>query len=175
MKIVKQSFEILSDFNRVKALKLIEQSARTCYKSECNITEDSASAFVRKIAQVKKHESCIEHYSVTVKFICETSSYYPDDFNPTYSYEVWQDAMHQCELSYFALLKLNYSSQIARSVLPNALKTEIVITANLREWKHIFLLRTSKQAHPQMRELMIPVFEHFKNTLPEIFDDIHID
>lgn len=82
--------------------------------------------------------------------------------------------MHQCELSYFQLIKLGISPQIARSVLPNALKTEIVITANLREWKHIFKMRTAQAAHPQMRELMIPLFNVFKNTLPEIYDDIVI-
>lgn len=214
MKIVKQSFEILSEFDRTKALKTIELAARTCYKSECNITEDSASDFVRKIAQVRKHESCIEHYSVTVKFICDRGishelvrhrlasfsqestrycNYSKDKFNNEItiicpeeifkekdsnndlnSFDTWFDAMHQCELSYINLLKLNISPQIARSVLPNALKTEIVITANLREWKHIFKMRTAKAAHPQMRELMIPLFNVFKNTLPEIYDDIVI-
>ena len=55
-------------------------------------------------------------------------------------------------------------------MLPNSLKTEIVITANLREWRHIFFLRCSKQAHPQMREIMIPLAKHLQQQLPIVFD-----
>ena len=57
------------------------------------------------------------------------------------------------------------------SVLPNSLKTEIVISANLREWKHIFTLRTSKAAHPQMREIMIPLRKRCRELIPVIFDE----
>jgi thymidylate synthase (FAD) len=85
---------------------------------------------------------------------------------------IWYRDMLEDERSYKDLLSGGWSPQQARSVLPNSLKTEIVMTANLREWIHVFKLRTSKAAHPQMRELMIPLLEEVKTLVPVIFDDI---
>ena len=62
----------------------------------------------------------------------------------------------------------------ARSVLPNSLKTEIIATYNLRQWRHVFEMRCQKAAHPQMREIMIPLLKEFKKKLPIIFDDFII-
>lgn len=85
---------------------------------------------------------------------------------------LWAWSMAQAEKHYLHLLQLDWSPQQARSVLPNSLKTEIVTTANLREWRHIFKLRTSKKAHPQMRELMVPLLIGFRGAVPVIFDGI---
>jgi thymidylate synthase (FAD) len=83
----------------------------------------------------------------------------------------WLLAMAKAELSYRELRNhQNWSPQQARSVLPNSLKTEIVVTANFREWLHIFQLRTAPAAHPQMREIMIPVCEEFQRRFPIVFD-----
>jgi thymidylate synthase (FAD) len=87
----------------------------------------------------------------------------------------WINAMNYAEKSYFSLLNLGWNPQQARSVLPNSLKTEIVVTANLREWRTIFKQRTSSAAHPQMRELMIPLLKEIKNKIPVIFDDINYE
>ena len=84
----------------------------------------------------------------------------------------WFRFMQNAEAVYIHLLADGWSPQQARSVLPNSLKTEIIMTANLREWMHVFKLRTSKAAHPQMRELMIPLLEEMKTLVPVIFDDI---
>ena len=84
----------------------------------------------------------------------------------------WMFSLYDAEGSYIDLLAQGWSPQQARSVLPNSLKTEIVVTANFREWKHIFKLRTSKAAHPQMREIMIPLLEECKKLIPVIFDNI---
>lgn len=84
----------------------------------------------------------------------------------------WLKTMYEAEISYKVLLQDGWSPQQARSVLPNSLKTEIVITANIREWRHILTLRTSKAAHPQMREIMDMVLEHLKGYLPVFFEDI---
>ena len=84
----------------------------------------------------------------------------------------WLDAMKYAEDHYNKLRDMGASPQEARSVLPNSLKTEIVVTADLREWRHIFNLRTSKKAHPQMREIMIPLLAEFKQRIPVVFDDI---
>lgn len=86
----------------------------------------------------------------------------------------WFIAMHDAENAYVALLGENWSPQQARSVLPNSLKTEIVMTANFREWRHVFSLRCSKAAHPQMRELMIPLLIECQGLIPVIFDDIEV-
>ena len=84
-------------------------------------------------------------------------------------------SMMSKRLCLHSLCLLNYHSwtpQQARAVLPNSLKTEIVVTANFREWRHIFKLRTAPAAHPQMRELMIPLLSECKRLIPVIFDDI---
>lgn len=90
------------------------------------------------------------------------------------AYNVWYEASEHAEKSYMKLLDIGYPAQIARGILPLDLKTEIVVTANLREWIHILKLRTSKGAHPQMRELMIPLLNEFKEKIPIIFDNILI-
>jgi len=74
--------------------------------------------------------------------------------------------------AYNKLIMSGATPQEARSVLPNSLKTEIVVTANLREWRHILKLRTAKTAHPQMRELMIPLLQDLRRLIPIVFDDI---
>lgn len=76
------------------------------------------------------------------------------------------------EECYLALVDVGVPAEIARGVLPQSLKAEIVVGANLREWRHIFKLRTSKRAHPQMREVMVPLLAEFKQRAPIIFDDI---
>ncbi len=87
-------------------------------------------------------------------------------------YLIWQDTIEHAEKAYNKLIGLGASPQEARSILPNSLKTEIVITMNLREWKHFFKLRTSKAAHPQMQEIAIPLLKEFQKLIPVIFNDI---
>jgi thymidylate synthase (FAD) len=83
----------------------------------------------------------------------------------------WQKTVEQSECVYLNMLDDGATPQMARSVLPNSLKTEIGVTANFREWRHIFKLRAiSKAAHPQMREIMVPLYEHCQKMLPEVFD-----
>ena len=71
------------------------------------------------------------------------------------------------------MLEIGLTPQEARSVLPNSLKTEIVMTANIREWRSFFKLRVDKAAHPQMRELTIPLLKEMKEIIPVVFDDIY--
>lgn len=89
-------------------------------------------------------------------------------------YELWEIAMSTAETCYLQLLKSGATPQEARSVLPNSTKTEIVITANYREWRNFFKLRTAPAAHPQMREVTVPLLRELKEKLPIIFDDITI-
>lgn len=90
-------------------------------------------------------------------------------------YEIWKNQMQVIENAYLKLIQLGATPEQARSILPNSLKTEIVVTMNLREWRHFFKLRTSKRAHPQMREISIPLLRKMQDLLPPIFDDIQID
>jgi thymidylate synthase (FAD) len=85
---------------------------------------------------------------------------------------LWAKTLMEAELSYLALLHIGWKPEQARSVLPNSLKTEIVMTANFREWRHFFKLRTAPATHPQMREITIPLLLEFQKRIPIIFDDI---
>ena len=84
----------------------------------------------------------------------------------------WCLAMEDAEKHYMKMIELGATPQIARSVLPNSTKTEITITANYREWRNFFKLRVPNSAHPQMREVTIPLLKELKRRLPIIFDDI---
>ena len=87
----------------------------------------------------------------------------------------WYLAMNEAEGHYLKMIELGATPQIARSVLPSSTKTDIVVTANYREWRNVFNLRTPISAHPQMRQIMIPLLEDLQNRLPIIFDDIKIE
>ena len=205
VKIIKPSYEILTPINGDEILKLIELAGRTCYKSNDLITPDSARGFVERIAK-RGHESVIEHYNITVRFVCNRGfthelvrhrlaafsqestrycNYTKDKFGNeitvikpaelnegTEEYSIWKQAMENAEKSYMAMISAGSKPENARGVLPIDIKTEIVITANLREWKHIFTLRTSPAAHPSMRELMIPLAKEFQQKIPVIFDHV---
>jgi len=90
----------------------------------------------------------------------------------TPAWDAWRDACQRAEDEYFRLLSLGRSPQEARAVLPNSLRTELVMTANLREWRHFFRLRTSRSSHPQMRELAVPLLGRFREAIPVVFDDL---
>lgn len=91
------------------------------------------------------------------------------------SWNIWKESMKQAEDAYFKMLDFGLSPQQARAVLPNSLKTEVVMTANLREWRHFFKLRalgTTGKPHPQMLEVAVPLLEDMKNLIPVVFDDL---
>lgn len=87
-------------------------------------------------------------------------------------YFIWERNMECCEKAYFDLLDCGCSPQQARCVLPNSLKTEIIMTANIREWRHFLELRCSKAAHPQMIEVACKVLTELRLNIPDLFDDI---
>lgn len=86
--------------------------------------------------------------------------------------EIWEKQLLEVEKGYMELLKLGASPQEARSILPNSLKTEIIVSMNIREWRHFFKLRTSERAHPQMREIATMILNEFKNKYNVLFKDI---
>lgn len=87
-------------------------------------------------------------------------------------FEIWKKAMQSAEDAYLALMDLGATAQEARSVLPNSLKTELVMTMDLREWRHFFRLRTAPAAHPQMREIAVPLLAAFRELVPVVFDGL---
>ena len=84
----------------------------------------------------------------------------------------WLAAMEDAERHYIKMIELGATAQIARGVLPTSVKTEIVVTMNLREWRHFFKLRAHISAHPQMRELALPLLKEFQSLIPCVFDDL---
>ena len=90
------------------------------------------------------------------------------------AYCSWYNSMDFAECAYFDMLDDGCTPQEARSVLPNSVKTEVVMTANLREWRHFLKLRTAKAAHPQMRELTVPLLHELQEQIPVVFDDIQV-
>lgn len=90
--------------------------------------------------------------------------------------DLWTDAMLQAELDYRFLINQGCPPQIARSILPNSLKTEVIMTANLREWRHFFKLRCSKAAHPQMQQVANMLLnEVMESGIHILFKDIWLD
>ena len=87
-------------------------------------------------------------------------------------YKLWEAACLHAQQAYFALLENGATPEQARAVLPNSLKTEIIVTMNMRAWRHFFALRTSKEAHPQIREIARPLLAELQERLPEVFGDI---
>jgi thymidylate synthase (FAD) len=85
---------------------------------------------------------------------------------------LWMESMLDAENNYNKLLDMDFKPEQARSLLPNSLKTEIVVTSNIRDWRHIFSLRCDNASHPQMREIMRPLYYELCNKCPVLFDDI---
>jgi thymidylate synthase (FAD) len=90
-----------------------------------------------------------------------------------------QDPVHvfiaaciKAEMAYLDLLALDWRPEQAREILPNSLKTEIVVKGNIRQFRHMFQLRISKKAHPQIRHLMLPLLAELQSRVPMVFDDI---
>lgn len=97
----------------------------------------------------------------------------PSTFAKTDStYHIWKRSCEHAEVAYFDLLNEGCTPQEARSVLPNSLKTEVVMTANIREWRHFLKLRCSPAAHPQMREVALILLDKVHALIPVCFDDI---
>ena len=93
----------------------------------------------------------------------------------TTDYRNWANSCLFAESAYLSMLNAGCTPQEARSVLPNSLKTEVVMTANLREWRHFLKLRCSRAAHPQMREVAMILLGMLHRAIPVVFDDLWED
>jgi thymidylate synthase (FAD) len=203
IEIIKPSHKIETGIDGRAILKRLEMYGRLSHKSEDKIKDNSAEDFIKKILGWG-HESILEHESLTVRFICDRgvthelvrhrlaaytqeSTRYCDYsgkiqfIEPIFfekdseKYNSWLKGVKEAAENYNDLRQKGALPEEARSLLPNSLKTEIVMTANLREWRHVFLMRTAPAAHPQIREIMIPLLLELQKLIPVIFADFVIN
>jgi thymidylate synthase (FAD) len=198
-KIVKPYARIVGNLDGASLLKSIEAAARISHRSEDGTTDESYLRFIKAVVMDKGDWSIVEHVHVSVDFLVDRGithelvrhrlfSYtqestrfvnYEKKMPPSFIYPKeglpsinWSLAIEQAEESYRVLLAEGWRPQEARSVLPNALASLIRMTGNLRSWRWFFQMRTTKEAHPQMREVTIPLLAEFQKTIPMLFDDI---
>lgn len=200
MKVIKPSVTILTEATQDDLLKSIEVAARTCYKSEDKIEEGSAERMVKALIN-RNHGAMLEHASIAVRVICDRGishelvrhrlAAYAQESSRYCSYEngivvimpcylergtstfnTWREACIAAEGAYRKMIIEGCKPEEARAVLPTSVKTEVVVTANVREWRHVIALRGSRAAHPQMRQLMRLVREKFVERYPVLFGDL---
>lgn len=97
---------------------------------------------------------------------------YPDGGEPEDIDEDWREAVEFMELKYQKLIAKGWKPQKARSILPNALASRIIITGNLRNWRYAALMRSTQETHPQFRQVMLPLLAEFQEKIPILFEDI---
>lgn len=198
MKII-EPYVVVEKFNPAHIMRSLERYGRVCYKSEGRITSVSAAPFLKGLIE-RGHESVLEHEKITATFVVDRgvsheivrhriASYSQEStrycnyggegiaviepfFFKDETYDAWLTAMINAEVAYQQLIALGRTPQEARAVLPNSLKTEIVVTYNIREWRHFFRLRAQKNAHPQIQQVAIPLLLCFQEWLPALFGDI---
>ena len=201
MKIINPEVKLLLCEDPIKLLKKIERCGRLCYKSEGRITSDSYVKFLKGVI-ARGHLSVIEHGVVTalvtcdrgvsheivrhrigsysqesqryVKYITGIEVIKPNLGGNSLANVKWESAIQFAEDRYKELLDMGLPAEIARSILPNATKTEIAITYNFREWRHFIKLRGSKGAHPQIREIVMLLLKELQKNIPVIFDDFTV-
>lgn len=109
--------------------------------------------------------------------VVELSTKYEDIYDRSIPLDLmyWADAMFYADAMYSQLLALGRKPQESRAVLPNSLKTEVVVTYNLRQWRHFLETRALGRygrPHPQMVEVATMILQEFKNLVPVVFDDL---
>ena len=179
----------------------IEWSARVSHRSEDKVTLDSYDRLLRSIVLQHGDWSVVEHASVSVDFYVDRgitheivrhrlfaftqestrfvnyekkmppSFIVPKDLD-SIGFQHWKTSIEQAEDAYKSILYAGQSPQIARSVFPNALASRIIVTGNLRNWRHFLLMRTTRETHPQMRQVTIPLLKEFQEKIPIFYEDI---
>ncbi|MEE1071283.1 MAG: FAD-dependent thymidylate synthase [Cellulosilyticum sp.] len=195
MRIIKPSVSIESNISYEEALRIVENATRVCYKSEDKIKEGSAEKLIKGVIKAK-HLGCIEHVSLTVKFICDRACSHqlvrhrlmsfnqksqryckednlevikPDGLKNT---AIWLESCRQAENAYAELIRRGEKPEVARGVLPNSTATEIYATANLREWRHFFELRCDRTAQKDIRMLALELLCQMFEQYPVFFEDM---
>jgi thymidylate synthase (FAD) len=185
----------------IQLLKKIEYITRVSHRTEDRITEDTYDRFLRSVVLTHGDFSVIEHASVSVEaeldrgvsheWVRHRIAAYTQEstrfvnyskksgirvIQPQFKTEIsrkrWIAHMLDAETNYLALLDAGEPPEIARSVLPTCTATKLVATYNLRMWRHFFIMRTSKETHPQMKAVTIPLLAEFQQKIPILYEDI---
>lgn len=186
----------------VACLRKIEALARISHRSENAQTENSWEKFIKAVVISHGDWSVVEHAYTTVIFrvdraICmeivrhRLASYTMEstrfcnyskkdlDFIAPLGYneeselwKKWKTSLAQSELNYLFLLEKGQRPQEARSVLPNSTAATLAMTTNLRNLRHFLLMRTSKETHPELRRVTVPLLKEIQQNIPLLFDDI---
>lgn len=188
--------------NGISLLQKCEYAARLSHRTEDKMTADSYDRFLRSVVLNHGDFSVIEHASVSVEvevdrgltheivrhriaaYTQESTRFVnydkgegirmvkPPFKKPTQSDLIWRTMAETSESLYKELIRLGEPPELARSVLLTSLAAKLIMTYNLRTWRHFFIMRATKEAHPQMKELTIPLLEEFKRMIPILFEDI---
>lgn len=177
-----KSEDKITDNSAKKFVKMIIKSGHEAVIEHFNITvkfitdRGISHEIVRhRIASYAQESTRYVNYSKD-KFGSEITVVKPTHIsNYDESYDDWFEGCKMAEESYFKLISDGCKPQTARSVLPTCTKTEIVMTTNLREWRHFLKLRTSKAAHPDIRIIAVDLLNKFKVMIPVVFDDINVE
>ena len=193
MKIIEPTVELIDDIDGAQILRKLELCGKVSRKSKLG----DAESFVRSIIK-RGHESVLEHVSLTFHIICdraimaeltrhrlasftvESTRYVKYDeltvikpfSTPDGNDFTFWHMMRNTERNYLFLVEQGVKPELARAVLPLCLATELYMTANLREWRHILKLRTDKAAHPQMRVIAGKILSILREKIPVIVEDI---
>ena len=198
MKIIEPSVELVFQ-NRERyedyadICNKIERAGRVCYQSE---PKGNPEDFIRRLIK-RGHESVLEHASLTFHIICDRAiqnelvrhrlasfsvestryvkydelTFIKPDFALDSSEHIWRAYIENCEIFYSEFIKSGEKPEITRGLLPLCLKSEMYMTANIREWRHILKLRTDSKAHPQMRFVAGLILDIFKKNYPVFVED----
>jgi len=185
----------------IRLLKKIEWCGRISHRSEEAQTEDSWDRFIRTVVLGHGDWSIVEHASVTIDMLVDRGithewvrhrlCAFTQESTRFVNYEkkmpasfilpleldikqlvAWEDGVRHAEQAYRFMMDAGCAPQIARSVFPNALASRIITTTNLRNLRHVMIMRTTKEAHPQMRQVTIPLLVELKEKIPILFEDI---
>jgi thymidylate synthase (FAD) len=188
----------------IDGLRFIEWCARISHASEGAQTENSWERFIEFVVMTKGDWSVTEHISATVDFLVDRGVTHELVRHRLFSFTqsstrfinyskkmppafiepegltatqrgAWSLGIEQAEEQYREIIAQGGSPQVARSVLPNALASRIIVTGNLRNWRHALIMRTTKEAHPDFKRMMIILLRNFQQLVPILFDDIEVD
>ena len=186
----------------ISMLRFIETQARISHRSEDKQSWGTWKRFIEAVVIQHGDWSVVEHCSITatirtdrgvthelvrhrlfsftqestrfVRYNDELEFIYPENA-PEGCFANWDLTVQKCEETYHELLKAGWRPQEARSVLPNSLAATISVTGNLRNWRLFFLMRTSRETHPDFKRITIPMLAEFQRIIPILYDDIKPD
>lgn len=196
---------LVTERDGIRLLREVEYYGRISHDATEKQTDDSWERFLQTWVVEHGDWSITEHEKVTVIAIMDRGishewvrhrigSYTQEStrfvnyskpgrqakfIKPTFKTElaeqIWTDAMGMAESAYKRLIAEGEPPQVARSVFPTGLKTSIATTFNLRNWRHFLIMRTCREAHPQIKELCVPLLRAFQERIPLLYADITPD